>query len=787
MQPQPCLHCGAATPEGSDGYCCTGCRVARALLESSGLDRYYKLAGDAPLPPGQTPTDRPWLAAIVEDGAANRRVDVDVQGITCAACVWVIEKLGERAGVACHVNPGLGRIDLAVPEGKEERARLDRFLDDVESVGYRLGPPRKATDQATDELLLRTGISAALAMNAMIFAFARYFGLDAQRDGDVATWFRAGEVLVATASVLVGGTWFFRSAGRALRRGVIHLDLPIALGVALAFGGSLLSAWFSTAEAAYFDTVSMFVALMLLGRLAQRRLLSQSRLLLLADEGLDALTVRRLEPAPGGFQTRAVPASALRAGDRLLVAPRDVVPVASRVVEGEAAFSLAWITGESEPEHKGAGRAGHDELPAGAHHAGQRAVIVEAREDMASSRLHTLLQQRSADADDPDASPFWRAYATISVIAVLVLAAVAFAAWWHEGPVRALEVTTAVLVVTCPCAIGLAIPLAVELASGRLRRRGVYLRRPGLLDRLLHVEHVVFDKTGTLTVSDLRVDDHSRAALRALADDDRVALYNLCARSSHPKSRAVTAALEADGRIALVPGLIVEEVPGRGLACASLDASLFADAFARGGVERARLSFEEVLQRDAAAEVAALRARGLDVHLASGDVAARVRGVAVRLGLDDDHAHAGMTPEGKATLVRGLGGALPAVNRVLVIGDGVNDAPAFAAAGCAGTPALDRPQLPARADFVFVGKGVGPLDELFASARLLRRASLAAVSFAVVYNTIAVGLAITGHMTPLLCALLMPASSLLVITIVSLLMREPSKAVPAARLREVTA
>jgi Cu2+-exporting ATPase len=764
-----CLHCGAAAEAGGDGFCCTGCRVAHALVVDNGLERYYQLAGSVPLPTGTEPSDRPWLPAVLDAARAASsagRVSLDVQGITCAACVWVIEKLGEKRGVVCRVNPGVGRVDLTAPKDDAERARLDRFLDDVESIGYRLGPPRKAPDGASDDLLVRTGIAAALAMNAMIFAFSRYFGLDPVKDGDVASWFKAGEVLIATASVAVGGSWFIKSAGRALLRGVIHLDLPIALGVIFAYSGSLLSAWLSSTENAYFDTVSMFIALMLLGRLAQRRLLASSRSMLLADEGLDGLYVRRLDVWSGvGGAPRAVPASAVRAGDRLLVSPRDLIPLASKVIDGEAPFSLAWITGESDPQRFGPGAM----VPAGAHHAGTRAVVVEATEDMASSSLQRLLREKTLD--DPDASPFWRRYATFSVAAVLTLAAASFVMWWSDGAVRALEITTAVLVVTCPCAIGLAIPLAGELAAARLRKAGVYLRRPGVLDRMLLVKHVVFDKTGTLTVSELRLDDASRASLASLGADDRKALFNLVARSSHPKSRALAAELSSladdGGRIDSVSD--VEEEAGRGLSSSSLDASLLKDAFVRHGHELARFSFQEVLQRDAQREVRALQDAGLDVHLASGDVAGRVREVASRLGLDEAHAHAHMSPEDKAALVVELG-----KDSVLVLGDGVNDAPAFAVAGVAGTPALDRPQLPARADFVFVGKGVGPLGEMLEAARVLRRASLAAIAFAVAYNSLVVTLAMTGRMTPLLCALLMPGSSLVVITLVSLLMRDRS-------------
>jgi P-type Cu2+ transporter len=201
-----CRHCGANVDD-DDTYCCIGCEAAARLIAADGLERYRALA-DGPLPPGRVPSPRAWLDRDAVDAI------VDVQGITCGACVWVIEKVAQKRDVGCMVNPGIGRLSVRAAS----HDALTGFLDDVETLGYRLGPPRKGGDGAIDALVLRAGICGALAMAAMSFAFARYFGLDAASDGDhgdVAAAFLLGEVASATLAVVVGGSYFEANTVRA--------------------------------------------------------------------------------------------------------------------------------------------------------------------------------------------------------------------------------------------------------------------------------------------------------------------------------------------------------------------------------------------------------------------------------------------------------------------------------------------------------------------------------------------------------------------------------------------
>jgi Cu2+-exporting ATPase len=741
-----CRHCHAAVPVDGDEFCCHGCRTAHAFITEAGFERYQTLA-DGPLPPGGAPQERPWLPGLIE--SSPKRIEVDVQGLTCGACVWVLQKAAERRGLGCLVNPGLGRLEV----DSTDRARLDGFLDDVETLGYRTGPPLKKADASVDDLVLRAGISGALAMAAMSFAFARYFGLN---EGALSTVFFAGEALTATGAMIAGGTPFISSAWRAAKMRIVSFDVPIAMGLLLAWFGSVASVLVESHEGIFFDSVAMFATLMVFGRLAQRSVLARSRAQLLNDSGLEGLAVMVLVDGVPTLST----AAEVRSGDRILVRPGDAVVVASRIEQGEAPFSLAWITGESDAQLFGADLGSNPAVPAGACHIGDRAVTMVAAESGADSRLAALLTRR--DDDEPAVIEGWERFARASVFGVLAVAIAGAVGWTIAVDLeRGLTIATAVLVVTCPCALGLALPLADELGLSALRRYGVFVRRGGFFDRLRKVKDVVFDKTGTLTAGELVLERDSVAFLDTLADADRDAVFQMAARSSHPKSRALVQALGAR----TLNAADVVEVPGVGMTAVidnqrfSLRADGDSLAVTRDGATIALLNFSECLQQDAVVEVKRLQQRGLTVHLASGDALSRAERVAAALGITE--VHAGMHPEEKAALVSALG-----AERVCFVGDGINDAAAFSVAGVAGTPALDRPQLPARADFYTISSGLGPLGAIFAVGDRHHSASQTALGFAVVYNTLVISAALAGVLTPLWCALLMPASSVLVVLMV---------------------
>ncbi len=618
-------------------------------------------------------------------------------------------------------------------------------------------------------------VCIAVAMNVMMFSLSYYFGL-APTDGPLFDFFGWLNLGLATVSILVGGPVFLRGALAGLRRRVAHLDLPIALGMLLAYAGSVYAYFLDGPRAAYFDTLTVFVALMLVGRWAQERILERNRNSLLAGGGADLITVKRRVAGEGRLE--AVGAAALETGDELWIAPGDLVPVAGILLRQPAEVSLDWITGESAPVAYAPG----DTLPAGAFNASRHGFAVTAIENFADSRLRPA-PAHAAKPRAPGARAGGTASSTLYVSLVLTAAALGFAIWfWGVGDLRrALEVTVAVLVVTCPCALGLASPLAEELIHTALRRRGVFLRRGSFLEKALRVRKVLLDKTGTLTLDRLRLAPESRRALWALAPAEQAILWTMCARSNHPVSRSLAEALAANGGPAgLNPaeaGEGLEELPGQGLRWARPEGEYrlgrpgFAGAlgagaapapggdsaqthFTRNGELLASFRFEEDYKSDAAAELAALSAQGYALHLLSGDSPAKVDRAAAALGIPSEQAHGGLTPEAKAALVRQLDAA-----DTLMVGDGLNDSPSFEAALCAATPAVDRPVLPGKADFYFLGDGIAALRRALAAAGRLRGVLRDNLIFALVYNVAAVALCLAGWVDPVMAAILMPISS----------------------------
>jgi len=727
-----------------------------ALLHAEGLERFYELGGGRLGAVGAVPR-RAVLDWLPEYEARHRLADdtvlmsLDVQGIRCAACVWLLQQLWQRqAGArALRLDASLGRATLLYEAPAGTAAA---FLDRAASLGYPMAPPNRRVERDTS-LLVRLGICAALAMNAMILAIAQYCGLagsDPALDR-VFGWVALG---LATLSVGVGGPVFFRAAIGGLRAGVVHMDLPISLGLLLAYAGSVVGQ--IAGGATYFDTVAMFTALMLGGRFLQQRSLQRGRDQVLADDGAEHLRVRRLQDG----SIAVVPIAQVRAGDELVLAPGDLVPVRARLLV-DASCSLEWTNGESEPRAFAAG----DTVPAGAFVAGRRAVRMLAEADYLQSGLADLLAQTPVDREDPQRRlRFWTRWARSYSLGVLVVAALGAAAWSAIDASRALPVAVAILVITCPCALGVAAPLAFHLALARLRRAGVFVRTRALLDKLARVRKVVFDKTGTLTFGGLCATGEPPADA-----GDRTVLATMAASSNHPASQAVLALLGPTP--AFDAALAVDEVPGGGLVAARggseyrLGSARFCGApatnapracvFARDGAVLAHFALDEDFRAGTATELAGLAARGLDVHVLSGDRKERVASAACSLGLDPARAHGGMSPEQKAAFVRQLDRG-----DTLMIGDGLNDAPAFAEAFCAGTPAMDRPVLPARADFCFGGATAGVVTQVLAAAARYRRVVRTNVALALVYNGFALALALTDHITPLLCAVLMPLSSI---------------------------
>lgn len=792
-RPSECAHCGLPLGihwRSEDGpFCCKGCRAVYALIHDEGFERYYDLRRCPTSPPAELRADTfNWLDAVLEaapvlPGSAVRRLQLDLQGLQCAACIWLLEQLFERhgGGVQLRINPAIGTVDMLWDEAQGD---LKGYLREVESFGYRFGPPRKEPPRRSRALLTRIGICAAAALNVMTYSLSYYLGLAAD---ETSLYEILGQLSLAwaTLALLVGGSPFILGAWRGLKRRIAHLDLPIAVGMLFAYAGSTWAYFAQGPHAAYFDTITIFITLMLIGRWLQERVVERNRNTLLASSGVADLFARRFDQG----LPKAIPVSEIEVNDELWIAPGDLVPVSSILIHQSATVSLDWITGEAAPVEMEPGGI----APAGAFNAGTRGFRVSAREEFSGSRLSDLIRGDTAgpSASRPSAvsgiEAWWNRVVSVYVFLVFAMATLGFFIGLRTDLQRAIETSVAIMVVTCPCALGLGLPLGRELAHARLRDLGVLLRNDSFLDRVMQVQKVVFDKTGTITRGQLTLAPSSRLALASLDPADRGVLQSMVARSNHPVSRSVAEALTSQSKQArLVSEPIsadtVHETPGMGLRLSDgereyrfgrpefvLDqetvhspADFPGAVFGLDGEARITLEFQEDLRPDACSEVKALRDLGLSVHLYSGDNSHKVAQVAEKLGLDSDRILSDLSPEEKADAVASLD-----QDDTLMVGDGLNDSLSFDAAFCRATPAVDRAFLPQKADFYFLGDGIGAVRHAIEMARRLARVQRGNLAFAALYNALAVSLCLMGVVTPVVAAILMPLSSVTVVALTS--------------------
>lgn len=784
-----CLHCRTPfrTTERETEFCCSGCRFVFHLVHKRGLEDFYQF-GDRRAPVGAGvfhEREWAWLRALQEtaektaldsDGVAG--VLLSIQGISCAGCVWLLEAvfMEQPGAVSCRVDSSAGTMRLRWKPGETS---LPAYAADVQRFGYLPGPARARGEGNAPlrPLVRRLGLCAALAMNAMLFALPRYLGID---PGDSLTpVFDAFSLLIATASFLIGGPVFFRRAWGALKRGDLHIDLPISIGLIVAYTGSVIAWRAGDHSFAYFDFVSIFTFLMLLGRWLQERSVENNRRRLLSMR----ITPGNVLKLADGIE-RETASEQIRAGDRYKAPRNGLVPVRSRLSGASGVFALNWINGEPAPREFPAGAV----VPSGARSIGPAPPDFVALENWADSSLAGLL---AFDTSQPWRNTALQKLIRIYLSFVLVVAALGFAGWigFGGGWLAAVQVLVSVLVVSCPCAIGVALPLLDDVAAARLQPFGVYLREHSLWSRLRRVRNLLFDKTGTVTLEHLAPANPD--SIRELPAGTRSILLGMVSDSLHPVAGCLREALlsagvepapAALGAAREITGMGIELRDGHGLwrlgraswaapdAAADDSSQPGGTCLALDGVPVARFHFREELRADAADQIGRFLRDGFQVYLLSGDEPGKVRELGMHLGIPESHAFGGLSPEDKAALVkeRWPGDSL-------MLGDGANDSLAFDAALCRGTPSVDTGLLEHKSDFYLLGRSLAGLGELFAMAGRHGRAGRAVFGFAITYNTMAVGVSLAGWMNPLLAAVIMPLSSLCSIAIVFALLRPGGK------------
>jgi Cu2+-exporting ATPase len=678
-----------------------------------------------------------------------------VPALHCAGCLAKIENgLPKVPGIeSARVNMSAKRVAIRHDRAMEPPA----LKAAIAALGFEAEPiadPGVDVAAAENRALLRAlAVAGFAAMNIMLLSVSVWSGAD----GGTRQMFHWLSALIALPAVGYAGQPFFRSAWAAVRQGRTNMDVPISIGVLLTTGMSLYETLSGGADA-WFDGAVMLLFFLLAGRCLDSMMRGRAR------AGVAALLK---QTAPGALvleqdgRSRWVKADALRAGMRMLVAAGERLAADGRVVEGESGVDIAFLTGESAPVRVGPG----EPVQAGALNVeGPITVAVTAAgADTVIADIARLMEQagqgKSRYVRLADRAA--RFYAP----AVHLLAALSFAGWMIAGAGvhQALLIAVAVLLITCPCALGLAVPAAQVVACGALMRRGVLVKDGSALERLAEVSEVVFDKTGTLTLG-----RPVPGGLDRLDAQDRAILLALARASRHPLSNALRLALEADG-VAAATLEDVQERAGEGVFARSQGEAValarpqslinlfgLASEYRRGG-QAWLLDFADALRPDAADISAQLRGQGLKLLIASGDRPEALAAVARTTGIT---AIGHLRPADKLALIERL---KRQGETVLMVGDGLNDGPALAAGHASMAPASASDASQLTADAVFLGDRLAPVAITLRAARRTVRVVKQNFALAIGYNALAVPLAIAGKVTPLVAAVAMSLSSLIVV------------------------
>ncbi len=786
-----CIHCGtpySAAARKDSEYCCNGCEYVYQLIHQAGLDHYYDLR-DQRINPVQAsslqPRDYDWLekrAASCEANASGiSEMVLDLEGISCVGCVWLIEKIfrDHPGAVRIEINTQYGQVRIQWRQGI---FNVVDFANEVQQFGYVFGPPGERPQEESRRLVGKIGLSGAFALNAMLFTLPRYLGMDPEFS--LAPVFELLSLLFATLALLAGGSYFIKRGVQGILHGVIHIDFPIAIGIIVAWTGSLLGWIIKDTRFLYFDFVAIFIFLMLVGRWVQERALERNRHQLLSRNKAP----REVHLVADDLQTESnEPLDALLPNQRFRILPGEVVPVLAELETNKAAVSLEWINGESAMRTYTNGQY----VPSGAQNIGIEPILLKARQSWKDALLSRLLDAHPEE----QRNPFLEKILKIYLLVVLGVAIAGGLTWTFvlNQPLAAMQVVLSVLIVSCPCALGVAYPLAQEWAILHLRKFGIFVRSPILFGQVGKIQQVIFDKTGTLTLEAPELTNPEE-----LSDLDGVSfnvLREMVKSSLHPVSRAMREAVISypDNEQGLPDDLQIHEEIGMGLVAESptedtrwslgrprwmakdkeSEKGKFHCEFRKEGNLLAGFFLKEALREDAIASVKSLREQ-FPVTILSGDDSGKVATMARNLGLPEQAAIGEQSPEEKAAFVEGLGAV-----KTLYIGDGANDSLAFSKATVRGTPATPHGLLQDKADFYFTGRSLSGLLKLFSIQKLRQRAIRSAFGFAVAYNLIVVALALAGNMHPLLAAILMPLSSLSTISIVAIIYRSGEKRVQA--------
>ncbi len=785
-----CAHCGLPVPEGlledtaERQFCCSGCHTAFGILHAHGLDSYYGFAERREAPvraSGRSyeECDHPAFANLYVTALPNglARTELYLEGVHCASCVWLVERVPLLVPGVLRAELDVRR-SLAVIEWDITTVPLSRIAQSLDTLGY---PPhpfrgvaradmRKREDRA---MLVRIGIAGAIAINVMLAALALYAGELNTMDASFTRFFRWVSFAITVPAFIWPGRVFFTGAWASLRTRTLHMDLPIAIALAAGFIRGAMNT-ITDSGPIYFDGLALLIFALLVGRFLQQR---GQRMAVDAAEELHAIaptTARIVE----NTVTRDIPSEALLPGMLLDVRAGESFPADGVVMRGQSTVNAALLTGESRPASVTVGQM----VYAGTLNV-ESPLRVQVEQAGETSRIAKLMRQveESAKRRAPIVQMANRMAGIFTAI-VLVVAASTFVIKAQMSSAHALDDAIALLIVTCPCALALATPLAITVAVGRAARRGMLIKGGDALELLATPGILVLDKTGTLT--------EGRTALTVWHGPDWVKPLVLALEegSSHPLAdgfrrawHGIAAATVAESRH-IAGGGLEGRVDGHTVRIGSprfvqesttafaeslpsvmndLDRTLTPVHIAIDGLVVAIAGLGDRVRDDALDSLQQLRGRGWRTVMLSGDTQDVVASVGRALAFEAQDSIGAVSPEGKLAFVELL--KTTSGRTVVMVGDGVNDAAAIAAAHVGIGVHGGAEACLATADIYLTRPGLGALVELTEGSRRTLRVIRRNIALSIGYNLIGASLAVFGLLTPLIAAILMPTSSITVV------------------------
>ncbi len=781
--------------------CCIGCQAVAIAIVDGGLENFYRFRSETNQRSAPLASKTDWeiynlpevqSEFVTEYDAESLQANILLEGISCAACSWLIETHLKK-------NPALKIVNVNISTHRctivwsPAQAQLSEVLQALEQIGYKARP---ATDEQQQEFiqqenrlaLFRLGVAGFGMMQSLMVAVGIYTGAtDSWLD-----FLRWLSMLVATPVVFFSAAPFFKAAWRSIQSRQLIMDVPVALAIGLAYLASTWACIHGGGEV-YFESVSMFIFFLLLGRYIEQRARHRNNLAFGNLAQLMPLTACCIMQQNGQEATHNIPLKLLALGDVVLVKAGDTFPCDGVVVDGESEVVEALITGEAVPRIKKIG----DKVIAGTLNS-QSVLRIKVTAVGGATQLSGIERLTTQAAEEkPKQVLMADKIARFFVARLLVVCIGVFIFWWFKDSTRALWITLSVLVVTCPCALALAMPAALSAATANLRHRGFLVARGHVIEMLPQITRVIFDKTGTLTqgnfcVSDVQLCTQNNAELtfdidqvdRNQVDRDQVLAIAaaLEADSNHPIARAFnvykTDVVAYDTKQTIgagVEGYIDNKIYRLGspdFACEIIATSsaIQSSALLAPDEKKLRLllsnnqgavawfSVEDELRPSARQAVAELQAMGIAVELLSGDQSAAVATIALQLGIEEYSA--GATPADKLTRLNlaQLGG-----DAVLMIGDGINDVPVLAGADVSVVMASASDLAQAHADAVLLNDQLTLLPQAIRITERTRSIIKQNLFFSLSYNIIALPLAATGHVAPWAAAIGMTMSSLIVV------------------------